>query len=42
MITIINNIGEIKSMGEYYIQEGDKQLRIDCKVELVRIYDITA
>lgn len=42
MITIINNINEIKRMGEYYIQEGDKQLRIDCKVELVRIYDITA
>lgn len=42
MITVINNINEIKGMGEYYIQEGDKQLRIDCKAELIRVYDLSA
>lgn len=42
MVEIIEKLEDIKKMGEYYIQEKDKQLKIECKVQSIRIYDITA
>ena len=41
MIRIINSLKEIE-MGEQYLKEGNKELKINCKVEFIQIYDLTA
>lgn len=40
MINIINNL-EIR-MGEQYFQDETGKLRIDCKVDLIRIWDLNS
>lgn len=41
MTRIINSLKEME-MGEQYLKEGNKELKINCKVEFIQIYDLTA
>lgn len=41
MTRIINSLKEIE-MGDNYIKEGNKELKIECKRELLRVYDLSS
>ncbi len=41
MIRIINSLKEVQ-MGDNYIKEGNKELKIECKRELLKVYDLSS